>query len=390
MNRLILLSVLILLSFQSCFAFLQTPSSNHFVKQNQILPQSFPQPLLTTMVMSSSLRDIEAQVKDQLLKVSEPGTTARQFAEIFIDFLDQYTGCCEVAGMDAQQYGYLTSSFLKLVDESFKSPHQFDLYHKAIREPFDYYSWGNDFFRPLIINEESKVFGIENLEKIKSYIDAGENVVLYSNHQTEADPQVISLLLEPLGYTDLAEKIICVAGHRVTTDPLAIPYSMGRNLLTIYSKKHMDNPPEEKASKQERNMKTLKKAGEELGKGGTLLWVAPSGGRDRPAPGTKDFVIAPMDPKSVDLFKIMAKGIEKQAKTHFFPLAMFTNGLVPPPDELKTTLGEPRSASRSGVSLAFGDEVMVDEIKGKGKLGGFVEAEVNKEYAKLKEFHASH
>lgn len=49
--------------------------------------------------------------------------------------------------------------------------------------------------------------------------------------QTEADPQVISLLMEREGYGDVAEKLINVAGHRVTTDPLAIPFSMGRNLF---------------------------------------------------------------------------------------------------------------------------------------------------------------
>lgn len=49
--------------------------------------------------------------------------------------------------------------------------------------------------------------------------------------QTEADPQVISLLMEREGYGDMASRLINVAGHRVTTDPLAIPFSMGRNLF---------------------------------------------------------------------------------------------------------------------------------------------------------------
>ena len=51
--------------------------------------------------------------------------------------------------------------------------------------------------------------------------------------QTEADPQVISLLMEREGYGDVAAKLINVAGHRVTTDPLAIPFSMGRNLFWL-------------------------------------------------------------------------------------------------------------------------------------------------------------
>ncbi len=55
--------------------------------------------------------------------------------------------------------------------------------------------------------------------------------------QTEADPQVTSLLFEKEGFQDLSERLISVAGHRVTTDPVCMPFRMGRNLLCIYSKK---------------------------------------------------------------------------------------------------------------------------------------------------------
>ena len=61
-------------------------------------------------------------------------------------------------------------------------------------------------------------------------------------------------MLEKLGLHELAEKVVFVAGHRVTTDPLAIPFSMGCNLLCIYSKKYIESPPELKAAKQQQNM----------------------------------------------------------------------------------------------------------------------------------------
>ena len=44
------------------------------------------------------------------------------------------------------------------------------------------------------------------------------------------------------------------SGDRVTTDLLAMPFSMGRNLLCIFSKKHVDNPPELKSTKQRRDL----------------------------------------------------------------------------------------------------------------------------------------
>eukprot|EP00438_Fugacium_kawagutii_P004568 Skav202826 [mRNA] locus=scaffold3852:192174:193262:- [translate_table: standard] len=56
--------------------------------------------------------------------------------------------------------------------------------------------------------------GLENVQGIKEKLAKGENVVLMANHQTEADPQVLSLLLQREGYEELAEKCIFVAGHK--------------------------------------------------------------------------------------------------------------------------------------------------------------------------------
>lgn len=75
--------------------------------------------------------------------------------------------------------------------------------------------------------------------------------------------------------------------------------------------------------------------------GGQFIWVAPSGGRDRPDPETGKFVVSPYDPKSVEVFRLMAakaKGREGTGPaTHFFPFAMWTNKLVPPPDQVSRT-----------------------------------------------------
>ena len=55
----------------------------------------------------------------------------------------------------------------------------------------------------------------------------------------------------------LEQDMIMVAGHRVTTDVVAVPFSKARNLLCIYSKRHIDNPPEEKPKKMRHNAKTM-------------------------------------------------------------------------------------------------------------------------------------
>lgn len=64
----------------------------------------------------------------------------------------------------------------------------------------DVFVRGNDFLRPMIISERSKLEGRENVDKIEEYIQRGDNVIFLSNHQTEADPQVrpVTALLLPL------------------------------------------------------------------------------------------------------------------------------------------------------------------------------------------------
>ena len=66
---------------------------------------------------------------------------------------------------------------------------------------------GNDFIRPLIITEESKLFGTEQVDSIVNLVKRKENVVILANHQTEADPQVLSSFV--LLFTNVAIQSAC-------------------------------------------------------------------------------------------------------------------------------------------------------------------------------------
>ena len=197
----------------------------------------------------------------------------------------------------------LFGQLIDLVVEKLKNPYHFEIFHRAVRQPFDYYQFGLDFMRPFVDFSLSKIFGLDSIKQMQAQLQKGENVILLANHQIEPDPQIISLLLERID-PQLAAEMIFVAGHRVISDPMAIPMSLGRNLLCIYSKKHMAHPPEEKAAKVLHNQRTLKQMQELLNKGGNCIYVAPSGGRDRKnAAGEVD--VAPFDPHSVELFWLM-------------------------------------------------------------------------------------
>ena len=74
--------------------------------------------------------------------------------------------------------------------------------------------------------DKSTVLGVEHLQSINASLEKGHNAIFLANHQTEADPQAISILLEKIS-PEYAEKLIFVAGERVITDPLAVPLAWG-------------------------------------------------------------------------------------------------------------------------------------------------------------------
>lgn len=252
------------------------------------------------------------------------------------------------------------SLFLQLIREQFKKPYVFDLYHKKIRHPIDYYHFGIEFIRPLVDLPHSGVIGLDVVDTISKQLEKKENVVLFANHQTETDPMAISLLLEKT-HPKLAESIIYVAGERVITDPLAIPFSMGCDLLCIYSKRYIDHPPEEKEEKQLHNKKTMELMSRLLKEGGKIIYVAPSGGRDRRnAQGVIE--IAPFDPDSIEMFYLMAR--KSKTPTHFYPFTLATYDLLPPPESIQKELGEARSAKRAPIHLHFSREFSMEKFPG--------------------------
>src|SRR5579872_1607182 len=238
--------------------------------------------------------------------------------------------------------------FIQLVQNQLKHPFTFEPYHQKVRHPIDYYQFGLDFIRPLIDIAHSTVQGGGILDQIDQQLKRKENVVLLANHQTETDPQAISILLEKT-HPHIGEKIIYVAGERVVTDPLAVPFSMGCDLLCIYSKRYIDHPPELKAQKQLHNKNTMELMCRLLQEGGKIIYVAPSGGRDRRGEHG-EIEVAPFDPASIEMFILMAR--KAKTPTHFYPFTLSTYDLLPPPETIQKELGEARLAKRCPIQIA--------------------------------------
>lgn len=295
-----------------------------------------------------------SKFKSALEKSVQEGSVPPKYHDILTQFHLCY---CQATGNSHDQ---LFLTLLRLIEEQSRNPFSFKPYHTLIRSPFDYYQFGLDLIKPLVDLAHSSMHGVEHLKQIAEDLEKGENVIFLANHQTEADPQAISILLDE-SFPKVAEEMIFVAGERVTTDPLAAPASMGRNLLCIYSKRYIDHPPEEKMKKQLHNRHTMQIMSSLLSEGGKAIYVAPSGGRDRP--NTEGVVtIAPFDPQSIEMLYLMAQ--RAGHPTHFYPMALKTFELLPPPETIQVELGEARTAKRAPIHIAFGPRIAMENFPG--------------------------
>ncbi|KAB1216102.1 Glycerol-3-phosphate acyltransferase, chloroplastic [Morella rubra] len=196
------------------------------------------------------------------------------------------------------------------------------------------------------------------LDRMLSDVE-GHNIVLMSNHQSEADPAVIALLLEATN-AHIAESLTYVAGDRVLIDPLCKPFSMGRNLICVYSKKHMHDVPALVEMKRKANARSLKELALLLRGGSQIIWIAPSGGRDRPDPHTKEWFPAPFDASSVDNMRRLADNSETPG--HIYPLALLCHDIMPPPSQVEKEIGEQRVISFHGTGLSVAPAINFSEI----------------------------
>jgi glycerol-3-phosphate O-acyltransferase len=249
-----------------------------------------------------------------------------------------------------------------------RHPFQFGPYHKAVRGPeFNYTAFGNMFSRPLcnlrrsFMDQGSKT----TFRRITEQLAAGDNVCLMGNHQSEADPFAIYHMFRHYfgeSGAELAERTLYMAGDRVRDDPLAAPFSVGRSMLTVYSKKHILDEPDRRSEKQSHNRKTLQEMERLFAAGGQCVWFAPSGGRDRRAPDTGRVECAPFDPDAIELFRLSADRAGRPC--HYYPMAIGTFHMLPPPDRVEKEKGEQRIVSYAPLWMSVMPEIDLDSAVG--------------------------
>jgi glycerol-3-phosphate O-acyltransferase len=305
--------------------------------------------------------DSQAKFFGILDKLAESGKCPPMLVAGFKDFYSNYRGAVVGSGAPGADEAFATRVQATIADTvfaQFAAPYTFPSFHKRILEPYDYYNFGQRYVGSLIDFSASALGNADVFAEIDARLAAGHNVVLLANHQTEADPGVFAHMLEA-SFPRVAREVIYVAGDRVVTDPLCKPFSMGRNLFCVHSKKHMDDVPELKAGKQETNRKTLVAMGRALAEGGKLVWIAPSGGRDRPkADGT--WAPDTFDPAAVELMRNLLSRSKQPG--HMYPMAMWSWKLMPPPPSVDKNLGERRLTNYTGVGISVAPELDVAAI----------------------------
>ncbi|XP_057977177.1 glycerol-3-phosphate acyltransferase, chloroplastic isoform X1 [Malania oleifera] len=303
----------------------------------------------------------EEELLSGIKKETEAGRLPSNFASVMEELYRSYQDAVFQSGIpDADEIilSNTTALFDRVLldaEDSFVFPP----HHKAMREPFDYYMFGQNYIRPLIDFGNSYVGNINIFHEMEEKLQQGHNIILISNHQTEADPAIIALLLEKTN-PHISENVTYVAGDRVLTDILCKPFSMGRNLMCVYSKKHMLDDPKLAEMKKKANIRSLKEMAMLLRGGSQIVWIAPSGGRDRPDPQTGEWHPAPFDASSVDNMRRLAENAGVPA--HIYPLALICYNIMPPPPKVEKEIGEKRVVSFHGVGLSVIPDISYAEI----------------------------
>ncbi len=272
------------------------------------------------------------------------------FKENFLEFIECFFKISQEKKIPIEHTTQIMLTLYEAVQKQFHSPYPFQSVHIPKEEDTHLYDMGLKIATPLI-HGEPKILNPENLVAVKALLDKGENVIFAANHQTELEPQILSIACDSV-VKDLFKNTFFVAGERVTTDPMAAPFSRGRRLFCIYAKRYVSENKEIETERRMHNLKAIKQMKEILNGGGACFYVALGGGRDRL--DQNGYVqLAPFDPSSVGLFTLLSQTAKKP--THIFPLAISSFNILPPPLSIQKELGERRWTQGGKLQVAIGE-----------------------------------
>lgn len=298
--------------------------------------------------------------REQFFTTLEAMGCPKKLLALWDDFYNNYLSAMRASGVNHPEEvaAKVQATIADCALKEFVDPYTFPSFHQALVEPYNYFEFGQRYVGSLTDFDRSVLGYPDRWADVARQLADGHNVVLLANHQTEADPGVFAHMLMST-QPQLAKQVVYVAGDRVVTDPLCKPFSMGRNLFCVHSKKHLDDVPELKAAKMETNRKTLVAMTRALNQGGCLMWIAPSGGRDRPkADGT--WSPDKFDATAVELMRNLVARAKQPG--HLYPMAMYSWPMMPPPKTIEASIGERRITNYTPVGISICHELDVPAV----------------------------
>lgn len=317
--------------------------------------------------VAAEVPDDELSFLDRAAAYAADGRIPPSAAAVLVGWHSSYAAAAATSPAVAQLLGspraftdHAFATLLELVRTQTATPAAFEPHHVAVRSPFDYYAFGLTFCLAMVDLQASRVLGAPALARAMRNLAAGDNVIFLANHQSEADPHAIALVLANVatgvtGAADLGARMLFMAGDRVREDSVAAPFSLGFNMLTVYSKKHIRDVPDQVDEKVRHNRVTAGVTASLFKEGGSAVWFAPSGGRDRRCGASGRVEVAAFDPAAVEMMRLTAA--KSGTRSHFYPMALTTYAILPPPTTVDVGVGEARVVDYTGVGLAVGEEV---------------------------------
>ena len=203
----------------ACGAFLNAPLSTSAAQLRAAAVQTATRAAAPSMIVgelekaaaavkgAAAEQVIRQKVEKKLAEAKEKYNVPEKYMAVMQGLFTSYMLEVYKAGADVDYYEQVLTGMFGRVLYHMKQPFQFGPYHQAVfgdgaEAPydFDYYKMGYEFVEPLLYPlptpgvtapdaVTSIITGEAQVEKMRQQLAAGENVVLFGNHQSEADPQ---------------------------------------------------------------------------------------------------------------------------------------------------------------------------------------------------------
>ena len=132
-----LIFLIALLNFEASHSMLHSTAHNHGGAMSRLamsMSTDTANPAnMYTQVIDGALASMRGKVAS--------GDAPEAFVSQVTGFLEDYGTSNFQAKAEPQHFKENVMTLLKSVDEAIKNPYQFQPFHQALREPFDYYKW---------------------------------------------------------------------------------------------------------------------------------------------------------------------------------------------------------------------------------------------------------